>query len=50
MEKTVQEVVDTLTEVLKDSKSFHKVIIYGDKTNVVIEKPVDKQEKEIKKE
>jgi len=44
-DKTTSNFIDEITELLKKSKHFHKVIIEGDITNIIIEKP-----KEIKNE
>ena len=43
-QKSTQDIIDSLTDILRESKNFHKVIIYGKKTNVIIEKPINKQE------
>lgn len=45
-DKTTKNVIDEITELLKDSKHFHKVIIEGDITNIVIEKPKEEKKDE----
>lgn len=44
-DKTASNFIDEISELLQKSKHFFKIIIEGDITNIVIEKP-----KEIKNE
>ena len=39
------ETIDEIIELLRQSKNFFKVILIGHKTNLVIEKPEEKEEK-----
>jgi hypothetical protein len=45
-DKTTSNFIDEITELLKKSKHFHKVIIEGDITNIVIEKPKEDKKDE----
>ena len=36
--KSVLDLIDDASEILKDNKHFHKITIEGDKTNIIIEK------------
>ena len=40
------ELIEKICEVINSSKNFKKVIIKGDKTNVVIEKSNNKSKKD----
>lgn len=43
-DKTASNFIDEISELLHNSKHFHKVIIEGDITNIVIEKPKESKE------
>jgi len=45
-DKTTSNFIDEISELLHNSKHFHKVIIKGDITNIVIEKPKEDKKDE----
>ncbi|MCK9429301.1 MAG: hypothetical protein M0R17_04805 [Candidatus Omnitrophica bacterium] len=44
--KSLLDIIDDLSELLKESHNFHEVIFNGDKTNIRISKPDKKEESE----
>ena len=41
---TMEEFIEEASDLLKRSKNLNKIILEGDKTSIVIEKPTDKDE------
>ena len=44
--KSVEDLINDASEILKNSTAFYKITIEGKKTNIVIEKPEKNEDKE----
>lgn len=45
-EKSIHNLIDDAVEILRNSKSFFKIIIKGKISNIIIEKPIEDEEKQ----
>jgi hypothetical protein len=45
--KSLLDIINDLSELLKESHNFHEVVFNGDKTNIRISKPDKKEENEV---